>query len=52
MSSKNNSKAMKKAKKVEDAYTDKPKTNSDPNGSWTGIGDNKNEIPTQDADDL
>lgn len=43
---------MKKAQEAIKAYRDKGKENTDPNGSWTGVCEEKNEIPVQDADDL
>lgn len=43
---------MKKANEAVKAYVDKDKGNTDPNGSWTGVCDEKHEKPVQDADDL
>ena len=44
--------AQKKAMDVVEAYCDKQAKKTDPNGSWTGCPENRNEIPVQDADDL
>ena len=34
------------------AYRDEPYDKTDPNGSYTGFCENKEEKPVQDADDL
>ncbi len=44
--------AQKKAMDVVNAYCDKKDKKSDPNGSYTGQPENRNEVPVQDADDL
>lgn len=38
-------------KKRKGTYQD-PMIETDPNGSYTGRPENKNEVPVQDADDL
>ncbi len=42
----------KTAKEAVKAYVSRDNLQCDPNGSWTGCPENKNEVPTQDADDL
>ena len=44
--------AQKKAMEVVEAYCTKKAKKTDPQGSWTGQPENKNEVPVQDADDL
>ena len=43
---------MKKARSVIKVKTDDGQIKSDVNGSYTGVPDDKKEIPVQDADDL
>lgn len=43
---------MKKAMEAVEAYGDKESLKYDPNGSWTGRCEEKDEKPVQDADDL
>ena len=48
---KNNKKENKVAKVIK-AFVTRNSKKTDPNGSYTGVPEDKNEVPTQDADDL
>lgn len=43
---------MKKAMEAVEAYVAVDSIKTDPNGSYTGVCDDKKEKPVQDADDL
>ena len=47
-----NEKINKKVKSVIDAYTNNGVNKSDPEGSYTGRANHKQDKPEQDADDL
>ncbi len=47
-----NNKKDKKVLEVIKAFVTRNSKKTDPNGSYTGVPINKNEVPTQDADDL
>ncbi len=47
-----NNKKENKVAEVIKAFVTRNSKKSDPNGSYTGVPLNKNEVPTQDADDL
>lgn len=49
---KKDKKMTDKIKEIVDNYTDSNSFKIDPNGSWTGVCEDKKEKPIQDADDL
>lgn len=52
MKKKNNYPITDKALEAVKAYCDKSSLKTDPNGSYTGVCENNDEKPVQDADDL
>lgn len=52
MKNKKNIPPTDKALEAVRAYCDESSLMTDPNGSYTGVCDSKNEKPVQDADDL
>ena len=53
-SSKSNSKSenSQKSKDSSQSYTSEDQVDTDPLGSWTGVPSDRNDVPTQDVDDL
>ena len=49
---KKTNKTTDKVKEIVDNYTTDESFKIDPNGSWTGVCEDKREKPVQDADDL
>ena len=47
-----NKKEKESCKKSHSDFTEKPRINTDPLGSWTGTPDDPTDLPVQDVDEV
>ena len=50
--SNSSSESSQKSNESSESYTSEDQVDTDPLGSWTGVPADRNDVPTQDVDDL